>query len=279
VPSDDDLPATSGDSLQNGPTPTGLSRRALIGAAGAAGILLGSQILARPQAANAAVPFPLANPYTAWGLNDDFYEHLSRTKPSQAPGLDYGLPVGTPVVAPAAGAVTFTYGTNDNGWYATITHPGGWRSQLLHLSGFAGSARSVAMGEIVGYSGGRKGAPGAGSSNGPHLHWSLITPAMVYVDPLPQVNTGTIPPPGTPIPLPQEEDENMKWYLRPDGTQTIAGAFSWVDYGIPERAQIVGTLLCDQTAPISISLHQWNILHEEYLIRVGQYKVAFPGSA
>jgi hypothetical protein len=84
-------------------------------------------------------------------------------------------------------------------------------------------------------------------------------------------------PPTSP-PLPEEEDD-MRWYLRPDGTQTIAGTFSWVDYGIPERAQIVGTLLCNQTAPISISMHQWNILHEEYLIRVGQYKTAFPGTA
>jgi murein DD-endopeptidase MepM/ murein hydrolase activator NlpD len=162
-----------------------VSRRAVLGlAAVGAGFALSAT---GAQRASAAVPFSLANPYTRWELRDDFYAHVARS--SQAPGLDYGLPVGQAVAAPAGGSITYVLGTNDNGWYATIVHPGGWKSRFLHLSGFAGGARTVAKGEIIAYSGGAPGHPGAGSSTGAHLHWSLINPAGTYVDPLPQINS------------------------------------------------------------------------------------------
>jgi hypothetical protein len=116
--------------------------------------------------------------------------------------------------------------------------------------------------------------------NSQQYGWWWAGGSFAYKEPWHWEFNGTYVSPTNPTPSPiTEEDENMKWYLREDGTQTIAGAFSWVDYGIPERALIVGTLLCDQTAPISITFHQWNILREEYLVRVGQYKIAFPGAA
>jgi len=179
----------------------GMSRRTVLGAAGAFGLLLGMGAVASPQAAHAAVPFPLSNPYTRWELRDDFAAHKARN--SKGPGVDYGLPNGTPVAAPAAGTISYVYGTLDGGWVATITHPGGYRSQLLHLSGFQGANRSVVMGEIVAFSGGVPGHPGAGSSTGAHLHWSLISPSA-HIDPLPQVNTLA----GQPLPIPTNSKED-----------------------------------------------------------------------
>ena len=44
--------------------------------------------------------------------------------------------------------------------------------------------RPRAAGAIVGRSGGAAGAPGSGSSTGPHLHWHMIDPAGNRIDPL-----------------------------------------------------------------------------------------------
>jgi murein DD-endopeptidase MepM/ murein hydrolase activator NlpD len=197
-----------------GDEPTGaggsLSRRTMLGAVGAFGFLLGAQALVNPSAAFAAVPFPLSNPYTGWVKRDDFAAHVRRG--SLGPGVDYGLPNGTPVAAPGAGSIRYTQGTSSGGYFATITHPAGYRSQLLHLSAFAGGARNVVMGEIIGYSGGIPGRPGAGSSTGAHLHWSLIAPSG-HIDPLPQVNTVAGQPiPPIPGPPAEEVDLDMPIY-------------------------------------------------------------------
>ncbi|MFI0795812.1 hypothetical protein ACH4OY_24480 [Micromonospora rubida] len=47
---------------------------------------------------------------------------------------------------------------------------------------------ALASGAIVGRSGGAAGAPGSGSSTGPHLHWHMIDPAGRRTNPLAYVN-------------------------------------------------------------------------------------------
>jgi murein DD-endopeptidase MepM/ murein hydrolase activator NlpD len=89
-------------------------------------------------------------------------------------GEDYAMPVGTPLYAPAAGmARARTAGTG--GWTVTITRPNGDTIELMHCSAFVGMrlggpAVAVLTGQRVALSGGRRGAPGAGSSTGPHSH-------------------------------------------------------------------------------------------------------------
>jgi len=96
-------------------------------------------------------------------------------------GLDIAAPAGTPVLAPAAGVVTFA----DPDLYLTggtvlLDHGHGLSSSFLHLS-----AVEVAVGDRI-ERGQRIGAVGAtGRASGPHLHWGLnwfdvrIDPALV----------------------------------------------------------------------------------------------------
>jgi len=268
---DDQLPS------QDDP-PSVYSRRHAITLAGIAALAVagGAQLFAEPASAAPAgfnLPFTSPNPgitspygYRTHPLTGEWTLHA---------GTDYGMALGRSIKAVAAGTVTQNGFVGTAGNMITIAHAGGVSSVYMHMQNpsLLPVGSPVSAGEHVGSTGATGGVTAA------HLHLeirvngSTVDPAVFLAG---APFAGATTPPAS---LPQEEEDDMHWYLRPDGTQTIAGAFSWVDYGIPERAQIVGTLLCDQTAPISISLHQWNILHEEYLIRVGQYKTAFPGSA
>lgn len=89
-------------------------------------------------------------------------------------GVDYGVRVGTPVAAAADGEVTETGTHRQYGNYIIIKHKTGKSTLYGHLS-FIGVKRGqkVLQGQEIGKSGGRKGAPGAGTSTGPHLHFEV----------------------------------------------------------------------------------------------------------
>jgi hypothetical protein len=90
-------------------------------------------------------------------------------------GVDYGVRVGTSVVAAADGEVTETGTHRQYGNYVIVSHPStGKATMYAHLS-FIGVRRGqkVLQGQEIGKSGGRKGAPGAGTSTGPHLHFEI----------------------------------------------------------------------------------------------------------
>ena len=84
-------------------------------------------------------------------------------------GLDIAVPTGTPIVAPAAGVVSFAepdlYLT---GGTLLIDHGHGLTSSYLHMSRLDVSAgQRVEQGQVI-------GAVGAtGRASGPHLHWGL----------------------------------------------------------------------------------------------------------
>jgi hypothetical protein len=88
-------------------------------------------------------------------------------------GIDYALPVGSPVLAASDGIVTETGNHNQYGYYVIIKHA--VKSSLYgHLSRILVSkGQRVKRGEVIARSGGKKGAPGAGTSTGPHLHFEL----------------------------------------------------------------------------------------------------------
>ena len=75
----------------------------------------------------------------------------------------------------AADGVISSQGLNgDGGNTIIIQHPNGYESVYAHLSEFLLPAGStVKKGEIIGLSGGAKGATGAGNSSGPHLHFQI----------------------------------------------------------------------------------------------------------
>ncbi|MBA2239201.1 MAG: M23 family metallopeptidase [Lysobacter sp.] len=103
----------------------------------------------------------------------------SGSKGSSHSGMDIAAPTGTPVLAPAAGVVTFA----DPDLYLTggtilLDHGHGISSNFLHLSRLdvrVGDA--VSQGEVI-------GAVGAtGRATGPHLHWGMNW-FDVRIDPL-----------------------------------------------------------------------------------------------
>jgi Membrane proteins related to metalloendopeptidases len=100
-------------------------------------------------------------------------------------GDDLAVPVGTPVLASAAGIVTKAELAGTYGNLIEIKHPNGDLTRYAHLSQFDVTPRSpVAQGQQIGLSGGQKGAAGAGNSTGPHLHTEHIVNG-VRVDPAP----------------------------------------------------------------------------------------------
>lgn len=90
--------------------------------------------------------------------------------------IDIAAPQGTPIKSPANGLVTkVKQGVGSGLSYIVITHDNGLATVYLHLSGFAvAQGAYVAQGQVIGYTGGTPGTPGAGwLTTGPHLHFEV----------------------------------------------------------------------------------------------------------
>jgi murein DD-endopeptidase MepM/ murein hydrolase activator NlpD len=83
-------------------------------------------------------------------------------------GTDIFASTGTPVVAVSAGSVAYSSDSSGGGNTAVLTANGN-AYNYLHLSGFAGGARSVVQGEVLGYVG------MTGNATAPHLHFEIQT--------------------------------------------------------------------------------------------------------
>jgi hypothetical protein len=102
-----------------------------------------------------------------------------------AGGVDRAMTVGTAIPACHEGVVTYIAENGTGGHTATVKHPDGTKTQYMHLSEFVGaSGRHVSEGEVIARSGGKKGAPGSGSSTGPHLHTHSISASGRRIAPL-----------------------------------------------------------------------------------------------
>ena len=83
-------------------------------------------------------------------------------------GVDFGAPSGSPVLAAAAGRVTFAGAHGGHGNYMQLLHRPGLMTAYAHLSRFAvRSGTTVAQGQVIGYVG------STGLSTGPHLHYEV----------------------------------------------------------------------------------------------------------
>lgn len=104
-------------------------------------------------------------------LSDNFKDHVARG--SVNPGVDYPVPIGTPVRAIANGKVNKTVNnvTGAGGRMVLIQH-GTYKADYLHLSKIMVRAGQVVKaGDVIGLS----GASGRGRERGygPHLHLSI----------------------------------------------------------------------------------------------------------
>jgi len=118
----------------------------------------------RPSTGPASSPFGPARKYIGVGKDGEPCERTSVHR-----GYDIAIPVGTEIVAPAAGVVTL--GDSDlyyEGGTVFLDHGEGLVSVFLHMSEI-----DVVAGQSVG-AGERLGASGnTGRTSGPHLHWAV----------------------------------------------------------------------------------------------------------
>lgn len=83
-------------------------------------------------------------------------------------GIDFGIPTGTEIVAPAAGKVVLAENRIATGWTIIIEHLPGLYSMYYHLSQLkVKEGQSVQQGDLIGLSG------ATGFATGPHLHWEV----------------------------------------------------------------------------------------------------------
>jgi murein DD-endopeptidase MepM/ murein hydrolase activator NlpD len=118
----------------------------------------------RPSTGPASSPFGPARKYIGVGKDGEPCESTSVHR-----GYDIAIPVGTEIVAPAAGTVTL--GDPDlyyEGGTVFLDHGDGLVSVFLHMSKV-----DVSAGDVVS-AGDRLGASGnTGRTTGPHLHWAV----------------------------------------------------------------------------------------------------------
>jgi murein DD-endopeptidase MepM/ murein hydrolase activator NlpD len=97
------------------------------------------------------------------------------------PGIDIGVPAGTPIRAAMDGTVIFTQSEAESGGYGNYTcidHGGGLSTCYAHQSSFAVSTgEHVSQGQVIGYVG------CTGLCFGDHLHFEVRVNGSV-VDPL-----------------------------------------------------------------------------------------------
>ncbi|HWM39869.1 MAG TPA: M23 family metallopeptidase [Streptomyces sp.] len=160
---------------------TRLSRRTLMrGTAATLGLAVGGGGLLGAGTAHAAASF--YNPFTGYEITGTWQEHIDR---GSLGGIDFGMGVGTELPAAGGGTVTNIPENGTGGHTVTIQHDNGYRTQYMHLSEFLLSdGAAVGTGGVVGRSGGEPGAPGSGSSTGPHVHWHMTDPGGARIDPL-----------------------------------------------------------------------------------------------
>jgi murein DD-endopeptidase MepM/ murein hydrolase activator NlpD len=95
-------------------------------------------------------------------------------------GVDYGAPVGTPVMSTADGVVVAAGYKHGEGNYVQIRHTSRIETNYLHLSRFAKSIKrgsKVTQGDVIGYVG------MTGLATGPHLDYR-VSDNGVWLDPL-----------------------------------------------------------------------------------------------
>lgn len=95
-------------------------------------------------------------------------------------GVDYGAPVGTPVMTTADGVIAETGRSRGEGNFIRVRHTSRIETMYLHLSRFAKNIRrgtKVVQGDVIGYVG------ATGLATGPHLDYR-VSDGGTWLDPL-----------------------------------------------------------------------------------------------
>ncbi len=135
---------------------------------------------------------PLVGPFVKWGQVSTQLDMFCGFQDLNYPGhtgVDLLVDPGAEVQATLSGLVVWAA---ENGPYGNLVviENGGWQIWLAHLSTISVAPGDLVVhGQQIGASGGQPGAPGAGSSGGPHLHYAIrvysdpTNPRGVWIDP------------------------------------------------------------------------------------------------
>jgi murein DD-endopeptidase MepM/ murein hydrolase activator NlpD len=89
-------------------------------------------------------------------------------------GTDFGVPQGTPLKATISGTITRHNNDGLGAYVLDIVRSDGLLVRNAHLSRMdVNTGDQVTAGQVIGLTGGARGALGSGNSTGPHLHWEL----------------------------------------------------------------------------------------------------------
>lgn len=102
------------------------------------------------------------------GFGSRFHPVLGYTRMHK--GVDFAVPIGTPVMSAGAGTVKFMGRASGYGNFVMINHGNGYATAYAHLSRFAPGMRQgarVRQGQVFAYSG------NTGITTGPHLHYEI----------------------------------------------------------------------------------------------------------
>lgn len=139
-------------------------------------------------------------------------------------GVDFGTPVGTPIYAPPGGGYVDYREFGDGSSVIRVKRPDGSATEYLHGHLVGRPREVIGSVEVIGTTDGRRGAPGAGPSDGPHLHVHDVTPAGVRVRPFTTISSETASLPGTtPITETNPLEDDM---TRPPFYRKTAGAIT-----------------------------------------------------
>ena len=102
------------------------------------------------------------------GFGSRFHPVLGYTRMHK--GVDFAVPVGTPVMAAGGGTIQFMGEASGYGNFVVISHTSGFSTAYGHLSRFAAGMRKgskVHQSQVFAYSG------NTGLTTGPHLHYEI----------------------------------------------------------------------------------------------------------
>ncbi len=134
---------------------------------------------------------PIIWPVKGWltsGFGDRISPFTGRREMHE--GVDIAVPVGTPVLAPAAGVVAYAGFLSGHGNAILLEHGHGFSTFYGHNSKLMVKAgHRVKRGQLIAYSG------STGLSTGPHLHYGVRLNGR-WVDPRDYIVEGDLPVPG-----------------------------------------------------------------------------------
>src|SRR5262249_19843860 len=129
--------------------------------------------LQQAQGSLPAGPIKRGNGSLIWPVNGPITSPFCERRPWEAchPGIDIGVPSGTPIRAAPAGKVVPEQSAGQSGGYGNFTciqHTGAMSTCYAHQERFAVSlGQTVSQGQVIGYS------DCTGLCFGPHLHFEV----------------------------------------------------------------------------------------------------------